>query len=389
MKLVYCILDHTPAGGTERALSIQANYFAEKGEEVHIVTTEKTENNAFYSFSSEIRIHNLDINYREVDNAFSLSSVISRIRKGRVHKKKLSELLFSIKADFVFTMYGHEMSFLYKIKDGSKKIIEFHFSKDYRSIHNKYFGRGLFKSGFALFKEWRKRLFINRYDSFVVLTNGDAKKWGNLKNIVVIPNAVSINAVTETVPEAKRVICVARLSAEKGLNYLIDAWKTVSEKHPDWILDIFGTGDMKADLISRIKSMGLEKSCFINAPVKNIFEEYRKSSIFVLSSLYEGFGLVLIEAMSCSLPCVSFSCPYGPEEIITNGSDGYLVPVMDVNGLADRICNLIEDDELRTFMSRNAYCKSQKYSIVEVMKKWENLLGSIKDENNNRKQVLL
>ena len=179
MKIVYCIFDCSSSGGTERALSLQANYFAGKGNEVHIVTTEKPScKQNSYIFSDNISFHNLSINYREVDNSLSPLKIIYRIKKGHKHKQQLAKLLFALKPDFTIGMFGHDSSFLYKINDGSKKILEYHFSRYHRKIE---FASAIFwKRWFALLREWRKCKFINKYDAFIVLTQQDAKNWKDI-----------------------------------------------------------------------------------------------------------------------------------------------------------------------------------------------------------------
>lgn len=371
MKIVYCIFDCSSPGGTERTLFLQANYFAEKGEEVHIVTTEKASHpqNSYY-VSDNISFHNLNINYQEVDNSLSPRKIINRILKGYKHKKKLNELLISLRPDVTIAMFGHESSFLHKINDGSKKIIEYHFSRYHRSIE--FASASYWKKQFALFKEWRKCRFINRYDAFVVLTNRDAANWKQFKNIFVIPNALPFIPKETSNCENKKVISVGRLSPEKGYNTLIEAWKIVTSHHPDWELEIYGAGQEYDNLCSLIKKYSLT-NISINSPVQNIDKKYIKSSIYLMTSQYEGFGIVLIEAMICGLPCISFDCPCGPSEIITNKEDGFLVPVNDTLALANKICLLIEHNDLRQKMGKKARQNVMRYSPDKIMKKWDML----------------
>lgn len=378
MKIVYCIFDCSSPGGTERTLFLQANYFAEKGEEVHIVTTEKAsyQQNSYY-FSDRISFHNLNINYREVDNSLSLRKILNRIQKGHKHKKKLNELLFALRPDITIAMFGHESSFLYQINDGSKKIIEYHFSRYHRNIE--FSSASFCKKWFALFKEWRKCKFINRYDAFVVLTDQDAANWKQFKNVFVIPNALPFIPKKSSNCENKKVISVGRLSFEKGYDSLIEAWKIVTSQHPDWELDIYGSGQEYNNLCSLIKKYSLT-NIFINSPVQNIDEKYIESSIYLMTSHYEGFGIVLIEAMICGLPCISFDCPCGPSEIITNNEDGFLVPVNDVYALADKICLLIEHNALRKEMGKKARQNVMRYSANKIMKKWDDLFKKMLSE---------
>lgn len=384
MKIAYCIFDCSSPGGTERALSIQANYFAEKGDEVCIVTTEKPsyQQNS-YNFSKRIKFYNLHINYREVDNSLSPIKIINRLKKEKVHKKKLSELLCSLKPDITIGMFGHETSFLYRISDGSKKILEYHFSKHHRKIE--FASSVFYKKWFALFREWRKCNFIKQYDAFVILTNKDAKNWEKLKNLYVIPNALPfISEITSTC-DNKKVISVGRLSPEKGYDLLIEAWNLVALRHPDWILEIYGNGDEYDKLKSMITKYSLSKNISIHSSIANITEKYIESSIYVMTSHYEGFGIVLIEAMICGLPCISFDCPYGPSEILAEGEDGFLIPANDIAILANKICFLIEHEEVRKEMGYKAHKNAMRYIPTLIMKQWDALINQLINQCNLKK----
>lgn len=377
MKIVYCIPDCSYSGGTERTLSLQANYFAENGHEVHIVTTEKPYK-AYnsYVFSDKIKFHNLSINYKEVDNLTSLSGIISKIKKNQVHFKKLTTLLTAIKSDFTITLYGHELSFLYKIKDGSKKIIEFHFSRYYKKIECSN-NTSLLKKWFVFLKEWRKRYFIHNYDAFVVLTQEDAINWKKYKKTYVIPNAIPFVHIHTSNCQNKKIISVGRLTFQKGYDMLIEAWNMIANKYPEWEINIYGSGEEYSKLISKIEKYNLSNSLKIYPPVNDIKSKYIESAIYVMSSRYEGLPMVLIEAMSCGLPCISFACPCGPSEIIKNGDNGYIVPERNIRALADKMQILIENEKKRKEMGRRAKQEIACYSKEHVMSLWSNLFYSL------------
>ena len=178
----------------------------------------------------------------------------------------------------------------------------------------------------------------------------------------------------------KRVIAAGRLVRQKNFASLIRAWKEVHAKHPDWKLDIYGEGSLKTSLEKLIADLQLEGAVCLQGKTQEIFKEMTNSSIFVLSSIYEGFGLVIVEAMSCGLPVVSYACPCGPKDIIEDGKDGFLVEVNDEQTLAARINQLIEDEELRRQMSQAALQKSEKYKMERIIPMWMDLFEKLKRE---------
>ncbi len=378
MKIVYCILDCSQAGGTERTLSVQANYFAESGHEVHIVTTEQPANDVpAYAFSPKIRFHNLAIHYRDVDGSLSPSKLLGRVRRGRLHRARLTRLLMELRADVVVTMFGHEMSFLYKIKDGSKKVAEFHFSRDSRDIECRSRGYSWAKRQFSLFKERRKRRFVRHYDAFVVLTHEDAAKWGALPNLHVIPNARTFTADVPAPLDGNEVIAVGRYTYQKGFDLLLQAWAAVCREASGWTLRIVGDGELRGELQEMVARLGLGDSVSLARQSSDVQSLYRGASIYAMSSRYEGLPMVLLEAQAAGLPVVSFACQCGPSDVITDGRDGFLVPPGDTDALAGRLLVLMRDPALRRRMGAAAYASSARFTVEEVMGRWERLFHSL------------
>lgn len=378
MKIVYCILDCSQPGGTERTLSVQANYFAGHGHEVHIVTTETPANAVpAYDFSDKIRFHNLAIGYRDVDGGLSPSKLLGRLRRGRTHRARLTALLMELRADVVVTMFGHEMSFLYKIKDGSKKISEFHFSRDYRDVESRSQGYSWAKRQFTLFKEWRKRRFIRHYDAFVILTRQDAAKWGALPNLHVIPNARTFTTDSPAQLENREVLAVGRYTYQKGFDLLLQAWAAVCREVSGWTLRIVGDGELRDELQQMVARLGVGDSVILARQSSDVQSLYRRAAIYVMSSRYEGLPMVLLEAQAAGLPIVSFACPCGPSDVVTDGRDGFLVPAGDTDALAARLLTLMRDPALRQRMGAAAYADSARFSTEAVMGQWERLFRSL------------
>ena len=170
---------------------------------------------------------------------------------------------------------------------------------------------------------------------------------------------------------------MGRYVAQKGFDRLIDAWRIVAEKHPDWILKIYGDGHLRDQLQQQVEELRLTNCCFLEHSVSDVVSKFRESSLSVLSSRFEGFGLVIVEAMSCGLPVVAFTCHCGPRDIIADGKDGLLIPEGDIVGLADGINHLIEDEELRRGMGQEARRKAAEYKMDVVGAQWIELFESL------------
>ena len=175
----------------------------------------------------------------------------------------------------------------------------------------------------------------------------------------------------------KRAIIVGRYTEAKGYDYMIEAWRIVHQKYPDWTIHTFAMGEDEEQVRAKILSYGLQDTIIMNPPTDNIMEEYLKSSICVVSSVFEGFSMVLIEAMACGLPCVSFDCPYGPRNIIKEGEDGFLIEYLNTQALADGISKLIEDKDLRKSMGRKGRENVLRFSREKVMQQWVDLFESL------------
>ncbi len=170
------------------------------------------------------------------------------------------------------------------------------------------------------------------------------------------------------------------MSYPKNYKSLINVWKIVTDKHSDWLLEIWGAGEEYKTLNQRIISLGLQNNIFLKGYTNDVSLKLAESSLFILSSIFEGFGLVIIEAMSCGVPVVSYACPCGPQDIIADGHDGFLVPVNDEKVLADRICRLIEDKELRKEMGKAARLKAEQYDIKNIIPMWMELFNQLINE---------
>ena len=297
-----------------------------------------------------------------------------------LYKKRLGKLLDEIKADVVITTLGRDLDFLTKLKDGSKKVGESHIAKQYTRNFHLMEARGFPYKQIA--KYWRRKQekAVKKLDAFVVLTQYDAESWEEIKVANIIPNSLPFYTEESSSLDKKRIITVGRLSEQKGFDLLVSAWSFITKKHPDWEIHLYGEGELENELKKSITQNGIEDSFIIHKPVKNIKEKYLESSIYVMSSRFEGFGMVLIEAMACGVPCISFDCPHGPSYIIKDGEDGILVENGNVEQLAEAISTLITDTDKRFAMGKAAKQNVLRYSQENIMKQWESLFYKLTNQ---------
>lgn len=347
MKLLYITNGITGIGGLERVLSVKASYLADNlGYDICIVSLNEKTKEPFYKFSSKIAFRSIDVIKRKSQYFLGMRRIVKEFAP-----EVISVCDDGLKGFFVPLWIG-----------GKAKIIyERHVSKD-MVTHGK--SPNLKQKISLLLMNTGSRL----YDRFIVLTNDNKQQW-RAKNVEVIPNPLPFYPDSVSKLDNKRIISVGKVSVQKGYERLSEAWKLIKHKYPDWSIDIYGSVSDNSKLPEIIK----EASIQINNPVKNIQNEYQTSSIYVLPSRFEGFGMVLIEAMACGVPCVAFDCRCGPRDIIKDGEDGFLVENGDIKQFAKQLSVLIEDEQLRKQMGRNARHNIQRYDVSIIAKKWDEL----------------
>ena len=369
MKLIYCHADVYNPGGMERVLLNKLRWWVQRGGyELMVVTTDQHGRPPFYEFPPEVKMVDLGINYKDDNGRNPIAKTLGYLRRRKKHREALTELLMREKADVVISLYPSESSFIPDIPDGSVKMLELHYNKLFRLQYNR---KGLLGLADRIRMKQDEKI-VRRFDNFIVLTRQDAEMWGNLPNLSVMPNAAVTMPHVEHKPGNHRVIAVGRLDYQKGFDRLLDAWALLPERlRADWRLDIFGQGEWEEKLKKQIERLGIDASAAVNKPTNAIFDEYAKSDFLVMTSHYEGFPMVMIEAMACGVPAVCFDFLCGPRDIIAEGVNGLIVPEGNLQAFADAMQKLMENPDLLEDMSSHAKGISETYSQDSIMKRWE------------------
>ena len=259
MRIVYCINSTFNSGGMERVLMTKANYLTDRvGHEVFIVTSQQHGRSSFFSFSDRIKFYDLGINYDEDAHRNLFVRTSLKWYKMNRHRKLLSDYLNEVKPDIVVSMFDYEFCFLHKIKDGSKKVLEFHFCKRQKIIEAQNFLMRLIQR--MRIYGWRRK--IAKYDKFVVLTEEDKMDWGCISNIVVIKNPIMGIPKEKSNYEERKILSIGRISFQKGFDRLVKVWALVAPKYPDWELVIRGGGD-SSGLQKQVDELGISDSISI------------------------------------------------------------------------------------------------------------------------------
>lgn len=377
LKIVYCTPALYMAGGVERVLTLKANYMADVlGYNITIILTEGKDKPLFYPLSDKIKVINLDVDFEVLWTCSFIKKIIVYLKKQRIFKQRLTAELMRIRPDITVSLLRREINFINDIKDGSKKIGELHVNRaNYRNFEAG--DTNIVKRLFA--KYWMRNLVshLKRLDRFVVLTEEDKASWTELSNVEVIPDPLAFEIDKVSPLTNKRVIAVGRYVYQKGFDLLLQAWKSIEQQHPDWELAIYGMGD-RTPYEQVITDLQINRDrCHLYGSTPDIKSEYLNSSLFAFSSRFEGFGMVLIEAMACGLPVVSFDCPCGPKDIVRHNEDGLLVSSGHADLLADALHELMIDEKKRQRMASAAVINVERFVLSEICERWNALFVNL------------
>ena len=369
IRIAYCTPSLHIPGGVERVLTTKANYLAENGNyDIYILLTDGKGKPPCYTLSPKVKIIQLDIDFEELWELPLWKKVPVYLKKQRIYRRKLSAALSHLKPDITVSLLRREIDFITSLKDGSKKIGELQKNES-----------NFIKELFA--KLWMKSLVrhLKKLDKFVVLSEEDRANWPELQNVKVISNPLPFQSGTFSDLNNKRITAAGRYTYQKGFDLLLEAWSKVCNRHPDWELHIYGKGDKTTYQV--LAGKWKLKNLFLENATPDMLCKYHESSIFVSSSRFEGFGMVITEAMSCGVPPVSFTCPCGPRDIIDDGKNGLLVENGNIEMLAEKICYLIENDEIRRKMGQQARIDVERFKIEQIAEQWKQLFESLTLKN--------
>lgn len=347
MKICFFINSLSNAAGTERITVDVANALARNGYQIQFVLLGDNLN-SFYELESAVKIYTIHSSFsQKIKSVFRLKKWISYYKPDYI-------------VNVAFQMAA--ISLLACVGCRTKVITWDHFFLESGS-----------KLGYLM------RLISATFGyKQVVLTETDRLHYPVLlrSKIICIPNFTKLNIEEKMSDQkAKTVISVGRLNHCKGFDLLIRSWAKVAHFCPDWKLQIVGGGDDLEALNSLVNKNNLSGTISILPPTKDILSIYLNSSLYVLSSRFEPFGLVLIEAKACGLPIISFDCPNGPKHIVRNGLDGILVDPENTDKLSETILSVIEDSELRKKFSKHAQQDyRERWSENVIVCKWKSLL---------------
>ena len=316
MRLLYTFRSLAVWGGIERVLVDKMNYFANMcGYDVYMLTTDQGDHIVPYHLEEHVHLEDLGIQFYKQYRYSGFRRLWDKWQRTRLYEQRLFERIRAIHPDVIVCTTADPVSSIVKVKGEIPLVVESH------SICSRTIGG----------KDIRQRLVaklllsgLKHAACVVALTENDALEWRKFHpHVEVVPNMVHLNESQLSSLENKRVIWVGRLDYQKRPIEIIKIWQKVYPMFPDWHLNIYGEGEQLQEIENVINSLNM--NIHIHQPTDRIFDAYRESSVLASTSLFEPFGLVIPEAMSCGLPVVAYNCPFGPSSILSDGNDGFLI----------------------------------------------------------------
>ncbi len=373
MKIRYMLLHAYGMGGTIRTVITQANAMAERGHEVEIVSTVRRRDDTQFQIDPRVKMSAIVDQRGGIEPVTFTDRVMRRLRGKAVPEGEFAAHWFTAHVEKAVTEYvaGLDDGILVTTRPGLNLIAARHGRKSVVRVGQEHMNLRTHKE--PVRQEIARQ--YGRLDLVTVLTRTDMHEYQRLAPGVktrLMPNSVHIGGRRQSHLTNPRVIAAGRLKAQKGFDLLIPAFEQVP--HPDWTLDVYGEGSSLPKLLSKISQA--ERIRF-RGRTEKLWDELADSSIYVLSSRFEGLPMVMLEAMAHGLAVVSFDCPTGPGDVIVDNVNGLLVPPKDTVALGEAITRLIEDDTLRKRLGGAALETARNYTADSIMPRWEALFTEL------------
>lgn len=368
MKLIYITEQIYMHGGAEKILIQKLNYWAEiYNYDVLLITSEQSNNSICYPLSKKVKHTDLNIGYIK-GSYFTFKNII----KFPKHIYKLKNEIKKFNPDAIFLISLTWIRFILP-------LIAYNF-KIFNEYHTSYYGFKLGEKNLSTLGKIKKRIsnymisIIENYYTNIIFLNTEEFNYYKKKNGVIIPNFFEYDINSESIIKKNEIISLGRMSYQKGYDMLVEAWAKIDDKIEGWELNIYGNGEDKKILKDKIQAYNFQNKVNINDAITNVNKKLSESQFYVMSSRFETFPMVLLEALSIGLPVISFDCPTGPRSILTNNEDSILVEPNNIEKLADKIYLLIENHELRNSMSKKAKVNINRFKPEVIMPLWDNLI---------------
>lgn len=362
MRLLYITDALAIYGGLERVLTQKVNWFAEHGHDVCVLTANQGNHPFCFSLHPKVLYDDLNVLFQRQYCFPIWKRLFVRRKLKQKFRQGLKDKIREFSPDIIICVKLEYVRNIIRVKGDIPFVYESHSSCLCGKFERDSLTRRLYM--------WYLKLSLDKADAVVALTNGDAKEWRKYSsNVSVIPNVVALNNGNLSDSSAKSAIFVGRLHKQKDIGSLLRIWTDVNQKHPEWQLHVYGDYGNEA-VRHGYEKKNMDTNIVFHEPTSMIIDRYKENSLLLLTSLYEPFGLVLPEAMSCGLPVVSFDCPYGPADIISDGIDGYLIKNRDIVHFVNQVCKLIDDASLRKKMGSNGAHSSSRFCTDTIMPQW-------------------
>lgn len=368
MKVLFTFRSLAVWGGIERVLVDKMNHLVTMyGYDVYMLTTGQGSHPVPYRLAEGVHIEDLGVQFHLQYQYGGFRRLWDGHQRTRLFEQRLARRLREIRPDVIVCTTADPVNSIVKVKGSVPLVVESH------SICSRTLGeKGLRQRYVAhlLRKGLRKAACV------VALSEGDAVAWRRLHPWVeMIPDTVHLNDGAHSPLTDRRVLFVGRFDYQKRPLEAVRIWQMVYPQFPDWHLDLYGEGEQLQALLQEANAVGM--NIHVHKPTAGIFDCYRGCSIVVSTSLYEPFGLVIPEAMSCGVPVVAYNCPFGPSSVIADGENGFLVDNDDRQSFARRLMMLMNDASLRQRLGEAAVETSRRFSADIVMPQWKRLFETI------------